>query len=108
MKKSLAVLALALLAGASTHVLAQGGSQAEAQRAAAAAREAQAAIEAKSPKLSVTEEILPLRIPGHTIGETEGVTKNKAGHLFVYTRTGHGGSSRWRHGGAAVRVSIRI
>jgi len=102
MKNTLAALGLCLLAGASTQVLAQqGGSQAEAQRAAAAAREAQLAIEAKTPKLSVSEEILPLRIPGHTIGETEGVSKNKAGHLFVYTRTGWGGSSR---GGTAARL----
>jgi len=102
MKNTLAALGLCLLAGASTQVLAQqGGSQAEAQRAAAAAREAQLAIEAKTPKLSVSEEILPLRIPGHTIGETEGVSKNKAGHLFVYSRTGWGGSSR---GGTAARL----
>ena len=65
MRRSLAVLGLCLLAGASTQVLAQG-SQAEAQRAAAAAREAQAAIEAKSPKLAVTEELLPLRMANHT------------------------------------------
>src|SRR5258708_39799163 len=89
-------------AGAPLWALAQqGGSQAEAQRAAAASREAQAAIEAKTPKLSVGEEILPLRIPSHTIGETEGVSKNKAGHLFVYSRTGWAGSSR---GGNAARL----
>src|SRR6478735_9244749 len=102
MKRVLAVLSLGLLAGASTLALAQqGGSQAEAQRAAAAARQAQLAIEAQTPKLAVTEEILPLRIPGHTIGETEGVAKNKAGHLFVYSRTGWGGSSR---GGNAAKL----
>src|SRR6185295_5266802 len=97
-----ALILLGLMAAASTQVLAQqGGSQAEAQRAAAAAREAQLAIEAKTPKLAVTEEVLPLRIPGHTLGETEGVSKNKAGHLFVYSRTGWGGSSR---GGTAARL----
>ena len=100
MRKSLSLLAIALLAG--TSALAQeGGSQADAQRAAQAGREAQAAIEAHTPQLAVTEEILPLRIPGHTIGETEGVAKNKAGHLFVYSRTGFGGSSR---GGGAARL----
>ena len=104
MKKSLATLTMLLMAGASAPVLAQGGSQAEAQRAAAAARAAQLAIEAHTPKLAVTEEILPLRIPGHTIGETEGVAKNKAGHLFVYSRTGWGGSSRGGTAGQAVRV----
>jgi len=101
MKTSFAFLTLLLMAGGSVPVLAQGGSQAEAQRAAAAAREAQLAIEAKTPKLAVTEEILPLRMPGHTLGETEGVTKNKAGHLFVYSRTGFGGSSR---GGGSAKL----
>jgi hypothetical protein len=101
MKKSFALLTLLLMAGGSMPVLAQGGSQAEAQRAAAAAREAQLAIEAKTPKLAVTEEILPLRMPGHTLGETEGVAKNKAGHLFVYSRTGFGGSSR---GGGSAKL----
>ncbi|MBW8708653.1 MAG: hypothetical protein JF627_05215 [Alphaproteobacteria bacterium] len=97
---ALSGLVAALLAGGSITVLAQG-SQAEAQRAAQAAREAQLAIEARSPKLNVSEEILPLRIPGHTLGETEGVSRNKAGHLFVYSRTGWGGSSR---GGTAAKL----
>src|ERR1700710_1023029 len=98
-----ALILLGLMAGVSTHALAPQafgqGSQAEAQRAAAASREAQLAIEAKAPKLSVSEEILPLRIPGHTLGETEGVSKNAAGHLFVYSRTGKGGQAR---GGTAA------
>src|SRR5262245_10823971 len=52
MKRSL--ILLGLLATASTTVWAQqGGSQTEAQRAAAAARQAQLAIEAKTPKLTV-------------------------------------------------------
>jgi len=98
MKRSL--ILLGLLAAASTQALAQG-SQAEAQRAAAAARTAQLAIEAKSPKLAVSEEVLPLRMPNHTLGETEGVARNKAGHLFVYSRTGWSGSSR---GGNAAKL----
>ena len=98
MKKSLCVFGLLLLASASMPVLAQrGGGNAEAQ----AARAAQAELEARTPKLTVTEEVLPLRIPGHTLGETEGVSRNKAGHLFVYSRTGWGGSSR---GGTAARL----
>src|SRR3954470_17315445 len=101
MKKSFALLTLLLMAGSSVPVLAQGGSQAEAQRAAQAARAAQLEIEARTPKLQVTEEVLPLRMPGHTLGETEGVTKNKAGHLFVYSRTGFGGSSR---GGGSAKL----
>jgi hypothetical protein len=59
MKRTLCLLGLALLAGTSAQVLAQGaGSQAEAQRAAQASRAAQLEIEARSPKLAVTEEIL--------------------------------------------------
>jgi hypothetical protein len=53
------------------------------------------------PQVQVTEKILPLRIPGETIGETEGVSLNSAGHLFVFSRTGWSGSSR---GGNAARV----
>jgi hypothetical protein len=59
-----------------------------------AERAKQAALEAATPKLNITEEILPLVVPGHTIGETEGVSKNSKGHLFVYSRTGYGGVSR--------------
>ena len=100
MKRSL--ILLGLLATASTSVWAQqSGSQTDAQRAAAAARQAQLAIEAKAPKLSITEEILPLRMANHTLGETEGVSRNKAGHLFVYSRTGWSGSSR---GGNAAKL----
>src|SRR5213075_921286 len=62
---------------------------------------AQAAAEAAAPKLQVTEEVLPLMIPGHTIGETEGVSMNSKGHLFVYSRTGWGGSAR---GGTAAEL----
>jgi len=98
MKTSPALLALLLLAPLPAY--AQGSAQ-QAQQSAAAGRAAQLAIEANAPKLAVTEEILPLRIPGHTLGETEGVTRNKAGHLFVYSRTGWGGSSR---GGNAARL----
>jgi len=98
MKRSL--ILLGLLAAASSQALAQG-SQAEAQRAAAAAREAQLAIEAQAPKLAFSEEVLPLRMPNNTLGETEGVARNKAGHLFVYTRTGWSGSSR---GGNAAKL----
>ena len=64
-------------------------------------RAAQLALEARTPKLAVEEEILPLRIPGHTLVETEGVARNKAGHLFVYTRTGWAGSSR---GGTGAKL----
>lgn len=78
-------------------IRAQGANNAEAQ----AARQRQLDLEAKTPKLNITEEILPLRVPGHTIGETEGVSKNSKGHLFVYSRTGTGGSAR---GGTAAQL----
>jgi hypothetical protein len=42
---------------------------------AIAAREKQLALEKSTSQLQITEEVLPLSIPGHTIGETEGVSK---------------------------------
>jgi hypothetical protein len=48
----------------------------------------QADLEKNTPQLKVTEEVLKLSIPGQTIGEAVGVAKNKAGHLFVFSRTG--------------------
>jgi hypothetical protein len=69
--------------------------------AAAEARAKQEAVEKATPQLQVTEEILPLTIPDHTIGETEGVSMNSKGHLFVYSRTGKGGSAR---GGTAAEL----
>ncbi len=44
---------------------------------AVAARQKQLAVEAATPKLQISEEVLPLVVPGHTIGETEGVSKNQ-------------------------------
>jgi len=66
-----------------------------------AERNAQRALEARTPKLESTEEVLRLRIPGHTLGETEGVSVNSKGHLFVYSRSGTGGSAR---GGTAAEL----
>ncbi|MGE0702944.1 MAG: hypothetical protein AB7P22_03300, partial [Vicinamibacterales bacterium] len=86
MKKSMIPVGLFLLAVSSTAILAQGGG----------ATPPPAALERK-----VTEEILKLRIPGETLGETEGVSMNDAGHLFVFSRTGWSGSSR---GGNAAKV----
>src|SRR5215813_10841150 len=68
---------------------------------AQAAKQKQLDLEAETPKLQVAEEHLTLQIPGHTIGETEGVSKNSKGHLFVYSRTGQAGSSR---GGTAAEL----
>jgi hypothetical protein len=68
---------------------------------AQARQKQQADLEAATPKLQIAEEVLPLTVPGHTIGETEGVSLNSKGHLFVYSRTGTGGSSR---GGTAAEL----
>jgi hypothetical protein len=61
----------------------------------------QLTIEAATPQLQITEEVLPLTIPGQTMGETVGVSKNSKGHLFVYSRTGPGGTAR---GGTAAML----
>jgi hypothetical protein len=61
----------------------------------------QTEMEAAATKLTIKEEVLPLSVPGHTIGETEGVSKNSKGHLFVYSRTGTAGSAR---GGTAAEL----
>ena len=104
MKRSLALFSLLVLGvviAAGTlrvpRVQAQFGNSPE----AAAAREKQLALEKTVPQLNITEEHLTLTIPGHTIGETEGVSKNSKGHLFVYSRTGTGGSAR---GGTAAEL----
>src|SRR6478672_4297019 len=86
-----------LLVAGGLRMYGQGGGNPEAQ----ARQKQQAELEAATPKLQITEEVLPLTIPGHTIGETEGVSKNSKGHLFVYSRTGTGGSSR---GGTAAEL----
>ena len=86
MKKLAVGFGLLVLAAGSPPVFAQGNGAAAAPAA---------------PQVQVTEKILPLRIPGETIGETEGVSLNSAGHLFVFSRTGWSGSSR---GGNAARV----
>src|SRR5471032_3075392 len=95
-RKTAATLAL-LLAGTAMSTL-PGHSQAF---GGAEAAKAQQALDDKYTKLQYTEEVLPLRIPGHTLGETEGVSKNAAGHLFVYSRTGKGGQAR---GGTAAEL----
>src|SRR5438067_13642744 len=78
----------------------RGGNPA-AQAAAAEARAKQEALEKATPQLPFNEEVLPLVIPDHTIGETEGVSMNSKGHLFVYSRTGKGGVAR---GGTAAEL----
>src|SRR4029077_16037959 len=101
MNRSVVLFSLFVLGpviGAGTlQVRAQFGNSPEAQ----AEREKKLALEKATPQLNITEEHLTLTAPGHTLGETEGVSKNSKGHLFVYSRTGTGGSAR---GGTAAEL----
>jgi len=54
----------------------------------------QDALEKSTPQLQITEEVLKLAVPGHTIGEATGVTKDSKGHLYVFTRSGNSGPAR--------------
>jgi hypothetical protein len=102
MKRSLILFSFSVLGivvgGGAWQVEAQFGPPSPERQAA---MQKQLALEDATPKLQITEEVLPLFIPGHTIGETEGVSMNSKGHLFVYSRTGMGGSSR---GGTAAEL----
>src|SRR5258706_4312292 len=102
MKRSLVLFSFFVLGvamGAGTlQVQAQFGPPSPERQAAIAK---QLALEDATPKLQITEEVLNLITPDHTIGETEGVSMNSKGHLFVYSRTGKGGSSR---GGTAAEL----
>src|SRR6266550_5868317 len=70
----------------------QGGAGPSPEQQAALAK--QDALEKSTPRLQVTEEVLNLVVPGHTIGEAVGVAKNSQGHLFVFTRSGNAGPAR--------------
>src|SRR4030095_12913480 len=54
----------------------------------------QDALEKATPQLQITEDVLSLAIPGHTIGEAVGVAKTSKGHLLVFTRSGNAGPAR--------------
>ena len=99
-RKTATMVALLLLGTSPLYAQGAGGTP-EARAARAAAQAKQAAVEGALPKLDFTEEVLPLRMPDHTLGETEGVSMNAAGHLFVYSRTGKGGAAR---GGTAAEL----
>jgi len=86
MKRPLFVLAAMLL---STIVYAQPQLTPEQQ----AKRDAQMKLEETTPQFQITEEVLKLVVPGHTIGEATGVAKNSEGHLFVFTRSGASGNA---------------
>jgi hypothetical protein len=70
----------------------QGQGQPSPEQQAALAK--QDALEKATPQLQVTEEVLRLTVPGHTIGEAVGVAKNSKGNLFVFTRSGNVGPAR--------------
>jgi NHL repeat-containing protein len=61
----------------------------------------QDALDAKTPKLNYTEEVLQLLVPGMTMGETVGVDTNSQNHIFVYSRTNPQGIAR---GGTAAML----
>jgi hypothetical protein len=111
--KRLTIVLVALLLGVVVFaVYAQregGGGQRQAAPAAAQAQPAapqgpspeqqaaiarQEALEKSTPQLQITEEVLRLTVPGHTIGEAVGVAKNSKGNLFVFTRSGNAGPAR--------------
>jgi hypothetical protein len=69
-----------------------GGRGPSPERVAAQAK--QDALEKATPQLQITEQVLDLQVPNHTIGETTGVAKNSKGNLFVFTRAGNAGPAR--------------
>jgi hypothetical protein len=108
--KRLTIVLVALLLGAVGYELyaQRGGGQAQAPAASQAQPAApqgpspeqqaaiarQEALEKSTPQLPITEQVLPLTVPGHTIGEAVGVAKNSKGNLFVFTRSGNLGPAR--------------
>jgi hypothetical protein len=84
------MMSVALLFTAGVYAQRGGGPSPEQQAALAK----QAALEQATPQLQITEDVLSLAIPGHTIGEAVGVAKNSKGHLFVFTRSGNAGPAR--------------
>lgn len=89
MKRALIVCGVVLF-GVGIFAQGRGGPSPEQQAALAK----QAELEKSSPRLQITEEVLNLVVPGHTIGEAVGVAKNSKGNLFVFTRSGNAGPVR--------------
>jgi NHL repeat len=87
-KRCLIVLVVIGL-GVASH--AQRGAPSPEQQAALAKQDA---LEKATARLQITEEVLPLVVPGHTIGEAVGVSKNSQGHVFVFTRSGNVGPAK--------------
>jgi hypothetical protein len=88
MTRIVAAVGIVLL---STGVLAQRGGPSPEMQAAIARQEA---LEKTAPRLQVSEDVLPLVVPGHTIGEAVGVAKDSKGRLFVFTRSGNVGPAK--------------
>ena len=83
-------------------LLAVGGfTDAHAQISTRQQQAEQDALDAKTPKLNYTEEVLQLLVPGMTMGETVGVDINSQNHIFVYSRTNPQGIAR---GGTAAML----
>ena len=74
---------------------------AHAQISTKAQQAEQDALDAKTPKLNYTEDVLQLLVPGYTMGETVGVDVNSSNHIFVYSRTNPQGIAR---GGTAAML----
>jgi NHL repeat len=87
-KRTLVVLGVVML---SVGLNGQRGGPSPEQQAALAKQEA---LEKSTARLQITEEVLNLVVPGHTIGEAVGVAKNSKGSLFVFTRSGASGPVR--------------
>src|SRR5262245_32443790 len=83
------IMLMAVGLGATTFAQ-RGGPSPELQ----AALGKQQALEASTARLQVSEEVLPLSVPGHTIGEAVGVAKDSKGRLFVFTRSGNAGPAK--------------
>ena len=104
MKRSIIVLVVLMLGIAVVSAQREGGAGPAQGQAAGGGRgpsaEQQAALnkqlelEKNTPQLQITEDVLSLAVPGHTIGEAVGVAKNSKGHLFVFTRSGNVGPAR--------------
>jgi hypothetical protein len=96
MTHSLKVAVLALLLAVGVVVVSaqrEGGPpQPSAEQQALLAK--QADLEKSTPQLQITEDVLRLAVPGHTIGEAVGVAKDSKGHLYVFTRSGNVGPAR--------------
>jgi len=101
MKRSVIAMTV-MLSGAV--VFAQRGAPSPEMQAALAKQDA---LEKSTPRLQVAEEVLPLGVPSHTIGEAVGVAKNSKGHLFRVHAQRQRGSGKGRDRVAALRVRPR-